>query len=96
MPYVLTAVALGYDPKRWFSEPLDVNTPGEWDIYTHYGKLYFLYDNSLLPSLKERHKNGRALLVMRPGELNLENPGQRILHQIVRPDGEVVLLICQL
>ena len=96
MPYVLTAVALGYDPKRWFSEPLDVNTPGEWDIYTHYGKLYFLYDNSLLPSLKERHKNGRTLLVMRPGELNLENPGQQVLHKIVRPDGEVVLLICQL
>ena len=96
MPYVITTVALGYDPKKWFSEPLDVNTPGEWDIYTRYGKLYFLYDNSVLLFIKERQKDGRALLIMRPGELNLDNPQQQIIHRIIRPDGEAVLLICQL
>jgi hypothetical protein len=95
MPYVITTVALGYDPKKWFSEPLDVNTPGEWDFYTRYGKLYFLYDNSVLPFIKEKHKDGRTLLIMRPGELNLDNPQQQIIHRIIRPDGEAVLLICK-
>jgi len=95
MPYVITAVALGYDPEKWFAEPRDINTPGEWDIYTRYGKLYFMHKEHFKPPHK-KFLPGRILFVIRPGETPLENPSLKIIHEIVRPDGKTALLICQI
>jgi 4-amino-4-deoxy-L-arabinose transferase-like glycosyltransferase len=70
MPYVVTAVALDYDPKRWFSEPIEVTTPDEWDFYTRYGKMYFIYDYSTFSfvELQKKFAPGRILLIVRPDE----------------------------
>jgi 4-amino-4-deoxy-L-arabinose transferase-like glycosyltransferase len=70
MPYVISTVVLGYDPKLWFSQPRDFITIGEWDYYTRYGKMHFLYDYSTF-SFLELQKNfapGRVLLILRPEE----------------------------
>jgi hypothetical protein len=79
MPYVVTTVVLNYDPKKWFSEPIElaktppvgVETPCEWDFYTRYGKMYFLYDlymNFYISDLQKKYAPGRALLIARPDE----------------------------
>jgi 4-amino-4-deoxy-L-arabinose transferase-like glycosyltransferase len=73
MPYVITTVVLGYDPKKWFSEPIEVNTPGEWDIYTRYGKMYFIYDykNFSINELQKKYAPNKLLVVLRPSEFVL-------------------------
>jgi 4-amino-4-deoxy-L-arabinose transferase-like glycosyltransferase len=70
MPYVITTVALSYDPKRWFNEPIEVTTLGEWDFYTRYGKMHFLYDYSTLSfvELQKKFAPGRVLLIIRPDD----------------------------
>ncbi|MFA5252444.1 MAG: glycosyltransferase family 39 protein [Phycisphaerae bacterium] len=94
-PYVITTVAIGYDPQKWFSEPHEFTAPEEWDIYTRYGKLYFMYkdyfkrpDTKFLPD--------RTLFIIRPDETPIENTPLKVIREIVRPDGVVVLLICRL
>jgi 4-amino-4-deoxy-L-arabinose transferase-like glycosyltransferase len=71
MPYVITTVVLSYDPVRWFSEPIEVITPGEWDYYTRYGKMHFIYDYSTfsISDLQNKFAPGRVLLILRPYEL---------------------------
>jgi 4-amino-4-deoxy-L-arabinose transferase-like glycosyltransferase len=96
MPYVITTVALGYDPKKWFSGPREFTTPGEWDIYTRYGKMYFMYDKLFKLPPDITYYKGKTLFITRPGEINFENIPSKIIHEIVRPDGKVVLLIRQL
>jgi hypothetical protein len=93
MPYVITTVALGYDPKRWFSEPIEiaktppngVENPCEWDFYTRYGKMHFIYDYSAFSfvELQKKFAPGRILLIVRPDEYTalldfeeLERPGE--------------------
>ena len=94
MPYVITLVALGYEPKRWLSEPREfVNNPGsEFDYYTRYGKMYFTYSESVLRALNRMPRNSRFLFIVRPGELGLKNP----VYQINDPNGAVSLWICPL
>lgn len=91
MPYVVTAVALGYDPKRWFNEPIEVTTPDEWDFYTRYGKMHFLYDYSTFSfaELQKKFSPGRVLLILRPDEYmatmsfeEIERPGESKLENI--------------
>jgi hypothetical protein len=78
MPYVITAVVLNYDPKKWFSEPIEfapvppgVEFPCEWDFYKRYGKMYFIYDYSTfsIAELQKKFSSGKVLLVLRPEEL---------------------------
>jgi hypothetical protein len=93
-PYIITLVALGYDPQRWFGQQRDFVPTESFDIYTRYGKLHFMYGLSFVPALKElRQKNpqSRIIFIVRPGELGLQDP----IHQIYRPDGEATLWICQ-
>ena len=73
MPYVVTTVVLGYDPQKWFREPIEVNTPGEWDYYTRYGKMHFIYDdaNFSISDLQKKFAPGRLLLILRPYEFIL-------------------------
>ncbi len=110
MPYVITTVALSYDPEKWFSEPIEIQTPGEFDIYTRYGKMHFLYDYShfSIPELQEKFAPGRVLLIIRPDEFimlvepekpyefKLENHAEQIVHRIHRPDGMDVLWLCRI
>lgn len=94
-PYIITLVALRYDPKQWFRETRDVITPDEFDLYTRYGKMYFMYDKSFLPALtKLRQKiyRGPIILIVRPGEFGLKNP----IHKIGYRDGRATLWICLL
>jgi len=95
MPYVITAVALDYDPQKWFAELREINTPGEWDIYTRYGKLYFMHEEHFRP-LNEKFLPGRVLFVLRPDENFPPNISPKVIHKIVRPDGQVVLLLYQI
>ena len=94
MPYVLTLVAMKYDPQQWFDEPRDIDTPGEWDFYNRYGKMYFMYDDSFRNELQKLQQQGlqrdRVLFIVRPGELGRMN----IIHKIVNPNGLEVLWLC--
>jgi 4-amino-4-deoxy-L-arabinose transferase-like glycosyltransferase len=92
MPYVVTLVALDYDPHRWFSEERTWFTDVEFDYYTRYGKMYFMYPPAASQMLKSLPRKARILFIVRPGELGLKNP----IHQIYRPyDGEPALWMCQ-
>jgi hypothetical protein len=92
MPYVVTAVVLNYDPKRWFSEPIEfapapppgVELPCEWDFYTRYGKMHFLYDYSTFSfvELQKKFAPGRVLLILRPDEY----PALIYFEELERPD----------
>jgi 4-amino-4-deoxy-L-arabinose transferase-like glycosyltransferase len=102
MPYVISAVVLGYDPNRWFSEPREFTTVGEWDYYTRYGKMYFMCDR-VFPSFYHfmskplsggQYRSGYVLLIIRPDEVELIEPDKQILHKIIRPDGTEVLWLC--
>jgi len=96
MPYVITAVALGYDPQKWFSEPREFTTLEEWDLYTRYGKFYFMYNNIPKPSPDITLHPGRTLFIVRPDDELLQNISPKIIHEIVSPDGKTALLICQI
>jgi len=91
MPYIVTLAALGYDPNRWFNEPREYTTINEFDYYTRYGKMYFMYGQPIEPILNALPPNPRVLLIVRPGQLNLQNP----VYQIYDPDGEPILWLCQ-
>jgi hypothetical protein len=70
MPYVITTVALSYDPVKWFSGPIEFYTPDEWDHYTRYGKMHFIYDYSTFSftELQKKFTPGRLLFILRPDE----------------------------
>lgn len=78
MPYVITTVALSYDPKRWFSEPIEiaqtpplgVESPCEWDFYLRYGKMHFIYDYAAFSfvELQKKFAPDKILLIVRPDE----------------------------
>ena len=91
MPYSVTLVALGYDPDRWFREPRVWFTDNEFDYYTRYGKMYFMYGQPIEPDLSALPPKPRVLVIVRPGGLNLRNP----VHQIYDPNGSPVLWICE-
>ncbi len=101
-PYILTLVALEHDPERWFDEPREYTTPGEWDHYTRYGKMRFMYGASWVDDFNELANNGkvdRVFFVLRPwGEFQELRSALRLgrpVHVIRRPDGQEVLYIVQ-
>jgi len=94
MPYVISTVVLGYDPKKWFSEPREFTTEGEWDYCTRYGKMYFMY-KGLFKQPAEQYRQNRVLFIIRPGELNLPDPDKQIIRKIYRPDGQETLWLCR-
>jgi len=95
MPYVISTVVLGYDPRKWFSEPREFTTEGEWDYCTRYGKMYFMY-KGLFKQPAEQYRQDRVLFIIRPGELNLPAPDKQIIRKIYRFDGEETLWLCRL
>jgi 4-amino-4-deoxy-L-arabinose transferase-like glycosyltransferase len=95
MPYVVSLVMLGYDPNRWFSEPKEFFTEGEFDCYTRYGKMYFMYDKFFKPPA-EQFRADRVLLIIRPNEIPLPDPARQVIQKISRPDGTVTLWLCRI
>jgi 4-amino-4-deoxy-L-arabinose transferase-like glycosyltransferase len=104
MPYVVTAVVLGHDPKLWFSQPREFTTIGEWDYYTRYGKMYFMCYR-IFPSMSEfmskslygeQYRPDHVLIIIRPGEVKLVDPNEQIVHKIIGPDGTEALWLCKI
>ena len=95
MPFALTLVGLGYDPARWLSDPKVIgHDDAGWDYYLRYGDNYFLYGQLCRRYVEAMQADGRrerALFVVRPHELGLENP----VHVIRGPRGEEMLWICE-
>jgi hypothetical protein len=95
MPYVLSLVALNYDPNRWFSDPRKFHTDGEFDYYTRCGRMYFMYKKYFnFPD--EQYRAGRVLLIIRPGEIDIPDPARQVIHIIPRPDGIPTLWLCRI
>jgi len=92
MPYVVSLVRLGYDPRQWCQDVREIHTIGPWDVYTRYGKVSFMYGQYWLPALNALTQNGRpdrAIFIVRPGQLKLPNP----VHRITGPEGTVPLWV---
>jgi len=104
MPYVVTTVALNYDPKRWFSDPIElaptpplgVESPCEWDFYLRYGKMHFIYDYLTFSfvELQKKFAPGRILLILRPDEytflLDCEKLEKPDEFKLENPDEKII------
>ncbi len=92
MPYIVTLVGLEYDPRAWLSGGRAISQSRNWDTYTQYGKVRFLYnttaDNALAP-LQSNGRTDRTIVIVRPGESSLQGPA----HVVYGPDGNEELLI---
>jgi 4-amino-4-deoxy-L-arabinose transferase-like glycosyltransferase len=101
-PYIYTLVGLQYDPHRWFLDPREMKMgPLPGGAYNHeqicmrYGKLNFIFGDSIQSAMDELSKNSRSdrvVFIVRPGELQIDRrlePSYRILD----PQGRAVLLI---
>lgn len=94
MPFAITLVGLGYDPRRWRTDEKDVREAGGWDGYVRYGNMYFLYGQLCRPYADALEANARAdhaYFVVRPHELGLKNP----VHVLLDPAGKESLWICE-
>jgi 4-amino-4-deoxy-L-arabinose transferase-like glycosyltransferase len=89
MPYVICLVALDYDPHKWFAEPRDYYKPAEWEYCTHFGNMYFMYDDSYLAAVKSASPVTCLYFIIRPEEFSFEP-----VYRVYRPDGAEVLWIC--
>lgn len=88
--YVVTLVALNYDPWQWFRDEKTMISFGEWEHFTHVGKFYYMYGSSALPALKSLQANerpDRVFFITRPGELQLRDP----VHTIRDARGQATL-----
>ena len=100
-PYMVTLVAMDWDPARWFREKPTFFTSKSMyghDFCGSYGKMHFMYDEYYPRKQQEFLKNGRAdrvLFIVRPkkAEEVLRSGRGRVLHQITRPGGEVALVL---
>lgn len=92
MPYIVTLVGLGYDPRQWFRDPREVRTFNEFDYYFRVGKFHYLYDESSLAALVGLQRNDRpdrVIFIVRPGEARLSDP----VHTVYGADGRPALLV---
>jgi hypothetical protein len=79
LPYIVTVVALEYDPKQWFRDVRDINRHQVdasrdvmWDYYFRVGKLYFMYGLTWVYDVQQLQQNGRpdrVYFVMYPDEV---------------------------
>jgi hypothetical protein len=91
MPYMISLVAMGYDPSQWFKDQHDFFADGEYEFYTSYGKMHFIYNQASLEALNKFPRD-RVLFIVRPGEIRgLKDP----ILQIRRADGIPTLWLCQ-
>lgn len=83
------------EPSAWAKLPRASTLPGkmEWDIHLSYGKLFFMYGDwwkGALERLGKAHPGGKAYVMIRPGELQMETPP---VYQVVGPEGKPVLQV---
>ena len=93
-PYITTLVALRYEPEQWFRDGAEAYAIGDWDLYTGFGKVHFLFNDVGFGPLRQLADNGRedrVLFIVRPGDLGFEKP----VHVVRSPDGEPRLWICE-
>ena len=90
-PWSVMAVGTEQSPELWFAEPRDVR-PADYDLYVHYGKMYFMYSDFWVPYLRQlqsNQKSDRVLFIVRPGELQLTDP----IYVVHGPDGKDALWV---
>jgi len=83
MPYIVTLVALRYDPRQWFrDEKVTFNVEDwEWDFYSRVGKFHFVHGDSANAALRELTSNDRSdhvIFIVRPGETTMTQPTRTI------------------
>lgn len=87
-------VHLGYDPHRWHEAEREVYHRDEHDRYYRVGDLYFMYEDLWRPHFGRITGNGqpdRVAMVVRPSRDVAGMFKRPPNHEIVRPDGRVVL-----
>ncbi|MFQ5462299.1 MAG: ArnT family glycosyltransferase [Phycisphaerae bacterium] len=96
MPYIVMLVATDYDPARWFREPRSVHNPGEWDLYTRFGKFYTMYHPVFfapaIEALQSNSRPDRVLFILRPGEVT---DTRKIVHEIRDSMGRPTLVLIE-
>jgi len=96
MPYIVMLVAADYDPARWFREPRSVHNPGDWDLYTRFGKFYTMYDPVFFaPAVEALKANGRpdrVLFIVRPEQVT---DALTIVHEIRDSMGRPTLVLLE-
>ncbi len=100
LPYSVALVGLSYEPGRWFAGPREVRTQGQWDVYTRFGRVFFLYGperrgeptswQTELRRLKGNNKPDRVLFIIRPTK---GRPPGKLVHQVIGPEGAPVLML---
>lgn len=91
-PFAVTLVELGWDAARWRREPRDIRRLDGFDVVVRYGPNHFLYEDWPRAALDSLQRNGRverALFVIRPDQLGLQDP----VHVIRGPLGEALWLV---
>ena len=93
--YAISLVALQYDPHQWFREPREFKYDyiGIYDICLGYGKIHFMYEPFWRAAFEELRQNGRrdrVVFIVPPGTVPFAP-----VKEVRRPNGEVVLWICQ-
>ncbi len=91
MPYVVTMVALGYDPRQWFRDERRTFTIEPWEYQSRVGKIYFMYTgrddvhDAAWDALVANAKPDRVIVIARPGEVDLAAPAHTITDSKGRP-----------
>ncbi len=97
MPYIITLVALQYEPRRWRTDEKQrqPSESGEWEQYTRLGKFRFIYGASAVGELRALQQNTtpeKILFIVRPGELKVGEP----IANFPGPNGEATLIAAEL
>lgn len=98
MPYVVTLVALDYDPRQWFTDPRALHEGIEWDLYTRYGKMRFVFDDHWeeLDALRADGRPDHVAFIITPNEARQARlTGLRPTHIIRSTTGFELLWICE-
>ncbi len=94
--YVISLVALQYDPKQWFLDHREYKKSlvyGKWDLCIRYGKINFMYGSLGHAEFDRLVNNGRkdhVYLIVRPGELQSASPP---IYIIPGPNREALLCV---
>lgn len=91
LPYIVTLCALQTNPREWLAQPRQMFGAHGWDVYSRFGKVHFLYEQTAaqqLAAIRNGPRERPAALIVRPDELDIPNPdkvifdayGRRQLH----------------
>ncbi len=96
LPYIVALCALQTNPREWLAQPRQMFGAHGWDVYSRFGKVHFLYEQTAaqqLAMIRKTEHERPAALIARPDELDLPNPdkvifdayGRKQLHVHVIP-----------